>query len=188
MNFKNILLVIAIIVVVIGAFSFLMSHQASPKIDTKITVTSAANLTEGDNISFQLTDINGTPIANQTLNTTVFESSGKTFPMVLHTDANGKAGFEVNSTMAGQCVVKIKFAGNDKYDGSNATQNIMINKKVVKITTNSSSILQRNSSYQNRSVYTTTDTNSYSDGSGSYSGRSSGSGSGSENVITVEDY
>ncbi len=180
MNFKNILLVIAIIVVVIGAFSFLMSHQASPKTDSKITIASAANLTEGDNVSFQLTDVNGTPIANQTLNVTVFESSGKTFPVLLSTDANGKADFEVNSTMEGQCVVKVKFAGNDKFDGCNATKNIVINKKVVKINTNSSNILPQNSTYQNRSVYTTTDTNSYSDGSGSRSD--------SENVITVQDY
>ncbi len=179
MNFKNILLVIAIIIVVIGAFTFLMSHQASHKIDSKISVTSAANLTEGDNISFQLTDVNGTPIANQTLNATVFESSGKTFPLVLRTDANGKASFQTNSTMAGQCILKIKFAGNDKFDGCNATQNLIINKKVVKVVTNSSSILPKNSTYQNRSVYTTTDTNSYSGSSG----RSSGSG----NVITVED-
>ena len=65
MNLKNILLVVAIIVIVAGTFMFLMAHQAHPKHDSKIMMTSADNLTEGDNITLKLTDVNNTPISKR---------------------------------------------------------------------------------------------------------------------------
>ena len=91
MNFKNILLVISIIVVVSGAAMFLMAHQAHPKMDSKVIMASADNITEGDNITVKLTNINNTPLANQNLNVTIVGSSGGSQQKILTTDSQGQA-------------------------------------------------------------------------------------------------
>ena len=77
MNFKNIVLVVLIILIFAGTFMFLMAHQAHPKDASKIMMTSSDNLTEGDNITVKLTDANNTPLANQVLNFSIvsFQSS-----------------------------------------------------------------------------------------------------------------
>ena len=180
MKFKNILLVIAIIIVVIGTSYFLMLHQADPRQDSQIAITSAANLTEGDTFSAQLTDLNGTPIAGESLNITIFDSSGGVHQMVLTTDERGNVSFEVNGTIEGSCVVKIKFGGNDAFNGCNLTQNVVFNKKVVPVIniTNITSNLGRNTS--SHSSYSGYETNSYS----SYSEYETNS-YGSDDVVTV---
>ena len=149
MNLKNILLIVAIIVIVIGTFTFLFSHQAHPKADSKIAITSDVNLTEGDTLSLQLTDLNSTPIANQTLNVTIFDSSGKVNQQVLTTDENGEASFEVDDSTLGHCVVKVKYGGNDEYNGCNFTENIIINQKIIPIITNTTAVMTgQNGTYQ----------------------------------------
>jgi lipopolysaccharide export LptBFGC system permease protein LptF len=145
MDFKKFILVIAIIVVVIGTASFLMSNQAHPKQDSKVIITCGDNLTEGDNFTVKLTDLNNTPLSNQNLNITIVSASSGSIQKVVTTDANGEAGFEVNDSATGSCAVKVKYAGNDKFNGCNLTENLVINKKVViKIPTNSTNILGNN--------------------------------------------
>ena len=182
MNFKNIILVIAIIVVVFGAVSFLMAHQAHPKIDSKVIMTSADNITEGDNITVKLTDVNNTPLSNQKLNITIVGSSRGSLQKVLTTDSQGQASLKVDNSTIGNCVIKVKYGGNDKYNGCNFTDTLIINQKVVvKIPTNSTGILGNNStvtatsnsSYNQNSYYYERNYNSYDYG---------------ENIITVEDY
>lgn len=141
MNLKNILLVVAIIIIIIGTFTFLFSHQAHPKADSKIIITSDANLTEGDTFSVKLTDMNSTPISNQTLNVTIIDSSGKANQQTLTTNETGEASFEVDNSTLGNCVVKVKYGGNDKFNGCNFTDNIIINQKVILKITNTTSVV-----------------------------------------------
>lgn len=131
MNFKNVLLVIAIIVVVIGAVSFLMAHQAHPKLDSKLAITSNDTLTEGDNFTVKLTDVNGTPISNQNVTVTIVSTNSGSVQKTLITDENGEAGFEVDDTATGNCAVKVSYGGNDEFNGCNLTQNVKIDKKVI---------------------------------------------------------
>lgn len=141
MKLKNILLVVAIIIIVIGTFTFLVSHQAHPKADSKIIITSDVNLTEGDSLSVKLTDMNSTPLANQTLNITIFDSSGKVNQQILTTNETGEASFEVDNSTLGNCVVKVKYGGNDEFNGCNFTDNIIINQKVILKITNTTSVV-----------------------------------------------
>lgn len=171
MNLKNIILVIAIIVVVAGTFMFLMAHQAHPKQDSKIIMTSADNLTEGDNITVKLTDANNTPLANQNLNISVVSSSSGSIQKSFTTDSNGEVTLETDNSTTGNCALIVKYGGNDEFGGCNFTDSVIINKKVVKITTNSTSILGNNTTH-------TASSNS-SGNLFSYFG---------DDVITVEDY
>ncbi|WP_407381037.1 Ig-like domain-containing protein [Methanobrevibacter sp.] len=131
MNLKNFILVIAIIVVVIGAAVFLISNQAHPKQDSKLEIISNDTLTEGDNFTVKLTDINGTPLANQDINVTIVSTASGSIQKSLVTDENGEATFEVDATAIGNCAVKVSYGGNDEFNGCNLTQNVRINEKVV---------------------------------------------------------
>ncbi len=131
MNFKELILVIAIVVVVVGAAIFLMSNMTHPKADSKMIMTSNATLDDGDNFTVKLTDLNNTPIPNQSVSITIVSSSSQSVQKTLHTDKNGQASLEVNSSTKGSCAVKIKYAGNEKFNGCNLTENLKINEKVI---------------------------------------------------------
>ena len=172
MNLKNILLVIAIIVVVAGTFMFLMAHQAHPKQDSKIVMTSSDNITEGDNITVKLTDVNNTPLKNQNINVSIVSGSSGSVQKSFKTDGNGLVTFKTNNSTTGNCALVVKYVGNDDFDGCNISDTVNINKKVIPIKTNSTSILGKNatntykyrsniSTYYNNSIETVEDNNGY---------------------------
>ena len=164
MNIKNLILIIAIIVVVVGVTIFLISHIPHPKADSKIVMTSNATLTEGDNFTVKLTDSNGTPLSNQNINVTIVSGSNGSVQKSLVSDANGEAGFEVDTSATGNCAVMIKYAGNDEFNGCNMTENVRIEKKVVVIDTNSTNILGNNTTYSYVETYEDAYSNYYYDG------------------------
>ena len=178
MNFKNVILVIVIIVVVFGAAAFLMAHQAHPKMDSKVIMTSADNITEGDNVTLKLTNLNNTPLSNQKLNVTIVGSSGGFVQKILTTDNQGQASLQVDNSTIGNCIIMVKYGGNDDYNGCNFTDNLIINQKVViQIPTNSTNILGNNTTKTTNASYSQNsheiDYNYYYD----YG-----------DVVTVEDY
>ena len=169
MNFKNLILFIAIIVVLVGAAAFLVSHRAHPKQDCKIEMISQNNLTEGDNFTVKLTDINGSAISNQNISITII-GNGNSTQKNLTTNSSGHASFKLDGSTYGNCAVKVKYSGNDKFNGCNFTANIKINKKVIIIQTNQTNLTQNTSYYRNyssgNSNYTNNSyrSNSYYDG------------------------
>lgn len=173
MNIKNLLLVIAIILVVIGTGVFLMAHQAHPKGDSKIIMITGDNLTEGDNLTVKLTDLNNTPLSGQNLNISIVNGKGQSIQLNLMTDSKGEISFKLNKTVTGSCAVKVKFGGNDKFNGCNFTENLIINEKVIPIKTNSTMLNITNRT--NNHTVTVSDRGYYPS-------------SGGNNVITVTDY
>ena len=131
MDLKELILVIAIVVVVVGAAIFLMSNMSHPKEDSKIIMTSNATLDDGDNFTVKLTDLNNNPIPDQSINVTIVSASSGSVQKTLVTDKSGQASFEVNSSTKGSCAVKVKYAGNDKFNGCNLSENLKINEKVI---------------------------------------------------------
>ena len=177
MNLKNILLVIAIIVVVAGTFMFLMEHQAHPKKDSKIMMTSADNITEGDNITVKLTDANNTPLSNQNINVSIVSGASGSVQKSFTTDGNGQVSIETDNSTTGNCALIVKYGGNDEFDGCNFTDNVIINKKVIPIKTNSTNILGNN----------TSNVSTYSDGYNTYNNSYNSLNSYEEGIVTVED-
>ena len=126
MNFKNIVLVILIILIFAGTFMFLMAHQAHPKDASKIMMTSSDNLTEGDNITVKLTDANNTPLANQVLNFSIVSESKGSVQKSFTTDSNGAITFITNNSTTGNCAIMVKYEGNEKFNSSNAVKLIKV--------------------------------------------------------------
>ena len=167
MNIKNLILVIAIIAVVVCACVFLISIVPHPKADSKMVMTSNDTLTEGDNFTVKLTDLNGTPLANQKINVTIVSGRNGSVQKTLVSDANGEVGFEVDTSAIGNCAVMVKYVGNDEFNGCNLTENVRIEQKVVVIT-NSTNMTANNTNFvetylENYNYYTDGDIETYVD-------------------------
>ena len=117
---RNVIIVIIIVVIIAIVGAFALSHQQGSvekidkKIGTKINCLNDDNATfkNGDQLQFELKDANGTPIAGEHLNIT-FSKGNDTNTVV--TDSNGKYTLTLENVTAGDNVVIVKYAGNDKY-------------------------------------------------------------------------
>ena len=76
-NNKIIITLLIIIIALLVVFGVMyINPTTNAKINTKITVTSNNTLHDGDSFSIALTDVNGTPLANQTVNITIIDANG----------------------------------------------------------------------------------------------------------------
>ena len=106
-------IIIVIIIAVVGAF-VLTNHGSTEKIDTKINCLSDnGTLKNGDQIEFELKDVNGNPIAGEQLNIT-YSNGNDTHTVV--TDSNGKYSLILEDVAEGDNIVIVKYTGNDKYN------------------------------------------------------------------------
>ena len=134
---KIVILVLSIIVIalVVGIFA-LMPNMS--KHDTNLTFKSNSTITEGGSIKILLSDINGTPLKNQTVNITIVsKDKSKEYHSVV-TNNNGTAKLKVNNG-AGEYKVELNYGGNGSYNGCNLTKKLKIEEKVEQVEYTSSS-------------------------------------------------
>jgi len=99
------------------------------KQDTKLTFESNATLTEGNSLKIKLTDVNGTAIANQTVNVTVTDENSTSGYYSVVTDGNGTGKLKLDND-PGKYNITISYGGNDNYTGCNVTQKITIKEEI----------------------------------------------------------
>ena len=132
-NNKIIIALLLIIIVLLVVFAIVFINPTNAKTDTKITVTSNNTLHDGQDFSIALTDINGTPLTNQTVNITIADANGGKNQQQVTTDGMGNGILQLNGLATGNYSVNVTYGGNDNYSVSNITQKIEI-KEVVKET------------------------------------------------------
>lgn len=131
MENRNKIIILALVVVIgallVGIFASMpnFSKQA-----TNLTFKCNSTINEGDSIRIQLTDANGTGIANQTVNITVMDKDKSTDHHSVVTNAKGVGTLNIDKS-AGNYIITVKYDGNGNYAGCNATKNIKIEQKVV---------------------------------------------------------
>ena len=130
---KNIIIILIVIIIILAAaLGILFMQPSNAKEATKIKVTSNKTLTEGDDISVQLTDSNKTPLSKQNVKVTVKNGKGKVvLNKTVKTNSKGKAKIDSN-LKKGKYKVKVSYKGNKNYTGNNTTQNLTIKEKVKK--------------------------------------------------------
>lgn len=123
---RNKLIIIGLIIVIVALVAAIgLAMPNVSKQDTNLTFKSGASINEGDSIKIHLTDVNGTPLDNQTVNITVTnEDKSKDYHSVV-TDEKGLASFKIDKK-AGKYEVALDYGGNEKYNGCNATQSLKI--------------------------------------------------------------
>lgn len=132
---KNKIIILALIVVIaallVGIFATI--PNAPNKESTNLTFKCKSVITEGDSIKIQLTDANGTAIANQNVNVTITDKTNASNYHSVTTNAKGVGTLNIDKK-AGNYIITIKYGGNDNYTECNATKKIKIEEKVVEAT------------------------------------------------------
>lgn len=117
--------IIAILVVGIAISSPFMAKEKSN------LAISNNEINAGDSLIVALTDGQGNPIANQTVNVKLIGNDGTSIDKDVRTNIYGKAKFKVEET--GKYSVECKFNGNDKYASSSTADNISVEKAATKL-------------------------------------------------------
>ena len=143
---KNKLIIIALVVIIIalvvGIFAFMPNMN---KQDTKLTFVNNSTIYEWDSIEIQLTDKNGTPLVNQTVNVTITEGNKSNDYQSVISNGDGIGTIKLNKS-AGSYDLTVSYRGNDKYNACNATQKITIKEKVVEESANQNNKVSTSSS------------------------------------------
>ena len=129
-NNKIIIALLLIIIALLVVFAIMFINPTNAKTDTKIKVTSNNTLHDGQDFSVVLTDINGTPLTNQTVNITITDANGGKNPQQVTTDGMGNGILQLKGLTAGEYTFNVTYGGNDKYSSCNLTQKLQI-KEVV---------------------------------------------------------
>ena len=134
MENKEKIIIVALIVVIIALLAGIfaaMPHMV--KKDTKLVFKSNSTLVEGDSIKIELTDANGTAIANQKVNITVTDMNESSDYHSVVTDSKGIGTLKLDKK-PGKYNVTVSYGGNDNFTSCNVTEKIKIEKKVVEET------------------------------------------------------
>ena len=140
MESKNIIIVLIVIIVILAVMiGITVLHPFDSKEPSKVKITSNRTLTEGDNLTLQLTDLNKTAISKQKVNITVKDSKGKVvLNKTVKTNDKGKAKLDPE-LKKGKYNVTVSYGGNENYTGNNTTQKLTVKEKVVEAQLTSSS-------------------------------------------------
>ena len=120
-------IIIAILVVGVVVFSPLMAKE-----DTGLTINDK-KINVGDSLTVKLTDKNGNPIANQTVNIKLTDKDGITIDEDVVTNSKGNAKFKMEEK--GKYSVECSFKGSDKYSASDLNDNISVKKVKTNVIT-----------------------------------------------------
>ena len=148
MNYNKIIIALVIVLVVIVAAGVLFLNPGHAKADSRVVVLSNSTLNDGDYFTIRLTDLNNTPIANQTVNVTIIDANGGKNPQVINTDANGDGSLQLNGLAVGNYTMNVTYGGNNNYTSCNTTQKLEMKEKVIP--TQSSSTDSSSASSQKR--------------------------------------
>lgn len=90
---------------------------------------SNSSLNEDSSIKIRLTDLNKTPISNQTVNIKIINKKGNVDEYSVKTDDKGFAKLKLNKIKPGTYIVNFTYDGNDKYSSCNLSKKIKIVEK-----------------------------------------------------------
>ena len=128
---KNKIIIIALIVVIailiIGLVAIMPNFG---KEKSNITIKSNDTISQGESIKIKLTDVNGTPIDNETVNVTIKDENGTVEKKVAVTNKKGVAKLKVDED-PGNYTVDVTFTGNDNFTENSTTQNVEVKAEIV---------------------------------------------------------
>lgn len=138
MNYNNIIIILTIILVVIIVIGIFVFNPFMSKTDSIISITSNNELTDGNEFRISLTDVNGNPIANQTVNITFDNGNGVLSQRTLTTDGAGNGVIVLNGLASGQYTVNVYYGGNNNYLANSTSQKLTIKEKIAQTQSTSS--------------------------------------------------
>ena len=135
---KKIIAVIVVIIVVAVVAALFLNFNVS-KEDAKMKMVSKSSINEDSSIKIKLTDLNGTPIENQTVHLKIINKKGKIDEYSVKTNEKGIAQLKLNKIKPGTYTVNFTYDGNDTYNLCNLSKKVKIKEKVIEQTPEESS-------------------------------------------------
>ena len=117
--------IIAILIVGVVIFSPLMAKE-----DSNLAI-SDKKLNVGDSLVVKLTDANGNPISNETINIKLIDKDGITIDEDIITNSKGNAKFKMEEK--GKYSVECSFDGNGQFASSSTAGSITVKKATTKV-------------------------------------------------------
>ena len=124
---KTIILILLVVIAILAAGLVMSNMHSIEKKQTKLTILGNSSINEGDAIKVKLTDLNKTPIANQTVNITVTGKDNTSEYFSVVTNDKGVGKLDMN-----------KSHGNDNYTANSTAKKIKIVKKASQAESSSS--------------------------------------------------
>lgn len=131
MNYNKIIIALVIVLVAILVAGIVVLNPVVSKTDSKIVITSANELNEGDEFAISLTDDKGNSLAKQPVHIIIIDSNGAKSERDVTTDDAGNAVITLNGLNSGQYTVNVTYGGNNTYLNSSASQELTIKEKKV---------------------------------------------------------
>lgn len=125
---KNKLIILVIVVVVALLAVGIFAAKPNPaKEASKVEIKCNSIVKHGDSIKIALTDLNDTPISNQTVNVSISDNNNTT-AYSLATNAEGLATFKIDKD-EGNYTINCTYGGNDNYTANSTVKKIMVEKE-----------------------------------------------------------
>ena len=147
MEYNKIIIALIIVLIALVVVGIVVLNPSISKTETKVAITSNNELNNDGQFSITLTDMNGTPITNQTVNITFSDSNGGKYIQQVVTDNMGNGVLQLNGLASGQYNVNVTFGGNDKYSSNSTSQQLTIKEKATQVQDSKSNL----ESYKTRS-------------------------------------
>lgn len=143
---KNQKIIIALLVIIIailaaGLITF-MAHGFGSE-DCKITINCEKTMKNGDDVTFKLTDLNKTPIANATISVKLIKGNNIE-EYNLSTNSKGKSVLTLTDMDDGKYKIECSFSGNNHYKSANATKQFKYSNEVTASSSSSSNPIDDN--------------------------------------------
>ena len=130
MENKNIIMMLVVIIVVLAAAVGVMFSQQMAKEKSNLKIADK-KINVGDSLVVKLTDSQGNPISNETVNIKLTYKNGTAIDKKTATNSKGKAKFTMEEK--GKYSVECRFDGNGKYASASITDNITVEKATTKV-------------------------------------------------------
>ena len=131
MDNNKIIMILVVILIILLVAGFFILNPSTAKTDSKVVVTSNSTLHDGESFAIRLTDVNNTPISNQSVNITIIDAKGGQNPQVVTTDNSGNGILILNGLTTGNYTVKVNYGGNENYTSCNTTVTLHMEEKVI---------------------------------------------------------
>lgn len=125
---RNILIAILAIIVIAAGGLMLFSHSGTTdgKINTEVNFLTGTTLYNGDQVQFELKDVQGNALAGENVTIAYDDGSGNIQNYSIFTDANGRGYLTISGEDAGSYNIKVIYDGNDQYNGCTGEQTITV--------------------------------------------------------------
>ena len=125
MNRNRLVFAGLLILIAVLSVGMVMAVSDTNKTATKLTIKAKSPIHEGDKIKIKLTDVNNTPISNQTVKVTITDKEKNSYKYSVVTNKKGVAKLKLDKG-EGKYKIKCKFRGNDKYNATQKTKKITV--------------------------------------------------------------